>query len=564
MLDDDNAADDRAAADGDDDDDAGNDNVAAGDVADDVVAAIATLQRVAADRALLSHVDADTRIALQKVCGEIAKPDLKARKRLQKALLRAEHAARRESDMSLRKRSGIQKLRAEPVFITPPLLTSGPDVDDAIAARDDDTDDRADHDGDIGVDNGVASDVGADDGAARVLHDARVCYICKKRFSVLHSFYDQLCVPCGDENFAKRSPRYDLRGRVALITGARVKIGYHAAIMMLRNGCDVVVTTRFPHDAAARFAKEADAADWLHRLSIWGLDLRHTPSVDALARHLASTLPRLDFVIHNACQTVRRPPGFYAHLMEGEASSSTLALPAAAEATLSSWRAFAAAEQSMLGVSASAALSQLDDHASPAQLASSSSSAAASLSTLSALFPQGALDADLQQIDLRDHNSWRNTLGDTSPMELLEVMLVNAAAPFVLTSKLLPLLKRDNAGRDRHVVNVSAMEGQFYRRLKTDKHPHTNMAKAALNMLTRTSAMELYPQGIYMNAVDTGWITDEDPAHIATRKAKDHAFSPPLDIVDGAARIVDPIFDGLQTGKHQWGIFFKDYKPAPW
>jgi NAD(P)-dependent dehydrogenase (short-subunit alcohol dehydrogenase family) len=118
--------------------------------------------------------------------------------------------------------------------------------------------------------------------------------------------------------------------------------------------------------------------------------------------------------------------------------------------------------------------------------------------------------------------------------------------------------------RDRHVVNVSAMEGSLYRRRKTEKHPHTNMAKAALNMMPRTSAQECAPHGIWMNDVDTGWITDEDPAQIAARKAVDHAFNPPLDIVDGAARIVDPIFAGLGSGTHAWGIFFKDYRAAPW
>jgi NAD(P)-dependent dehydrogenase (short-subunit alcohol dehydrogenase family) len=108
------------------------------------------------------------------------------------------------------------------------------------------------------------------------------------------------------------------------------------------------------------------------------------------------------------------------------------------------------------------------------------------------------------------------------------------------------------------------MEGQFYRRWKTDKHPHTNMAKAALNMMTRTSAIDYVRDGIHMNSVDTGWVTDEDPVHHAARKQRDHGFHPPLDIVDGAARIVDPLLAGVNTGTHVWGLFLKDYKPAPW
>ena len=541
---------------------------------------LAFLESLTSDHAQLVDVDIATRVRLQTLCGQVAKPDMKARKKLQKAQAMAERGARRVADLGLRQDAGIQKLRQEPVFITPPLLMSGPAINDAV------DDGRADIDdarGDVVADDVVADldvadldgadldgadiddgdDQGHGPGPARHLHDARVCYVCKQRYTGLHHFYDQLCVPCGDENFAKREPRFDLRGKVALLTGARVKIGYHAAIMLLRNGCRVVVTTRFPADAAARFAAEKDAADWLPRLSVWGLDLRHTPSVDAVARHLASTLGRLDFIIHNACQTVRRPPGFYAHLMAAE--TSLVALPTSARRTLESWQAFvhehgSARQASLSGVSQSAALSQLGHDVDGLAL----SGDAAAVTALQSIFPAGALDADLQQIDLRQHNSWRSTLGDVPVVELLEVMLVNAAAPFVLTSKLLPLLKHDNVGRDRHVVNVSAMEGQFYRRRKTEKHPHTNMAKAALNMMTRTSAQECAPHGIWMNAVDTGWITDEDPAQIAARKAVDHAFSPPLDIVDGAARIVDPIFAGLGSGTHAWGIFFKNYRAAPW
>jgi NAD(P)-dependent dehydrogenase (short-subunit alcohol dehydrogenase family) len=183
------------------------------------------------------------------------------------------------------------------------------------------------------------------------------------------------------------------------------------------------------------------------------------------------------------------------------------------------------------------------------------------------------LDADLQQVDLRRHNSWRLRLHEVPTLELLEVLLVNATAPFVMAARLKPLMLRvpgappgtaTSGDPSRHVVMVSAMEGQFYRGKKTDKHPHTNMAKAALNMIVRTSAPDLVADGIHLNAVDTGWVTDEDPAHLAARKAEEHGFSPPLDIVDGAARVVAPIVEGFRTGRHPDGLFFKDYRPAPW
>ena len=370
-------------------------------------------------------------------------------------------------------------------------------------------------------------------------------------------FYDQLCPPCAALNFGKRTATADLRGRVAVVTGARVKIGYQAAILMLRAGCSVVACTRFPRDAARRYAREADFADWQDRLQVYGIDLRRTPSVELLAQHLAQTLPRLDFQIHNACQTVRRPPGFYAHLVDDEHAPLS-ALPAAARPLVERYEAHRAQ-------TAARAPALLTQARTEADLLASESSAE--------IFPRGVLDQNLQQVDLRTHNSWRLTLGEVPTIELLEVLLVNAAAPFVMASKLKGLMTRQPdapAGSAtsndpaKHIVMVSAMEGQFYRGHKTDKHPHTNMAKAALNMLVRTSAADYARDAIYLNAVDTGWVTDEDPAHLAARKAAAHRFTPPLDIVDGAARIVDPIFDGFRTGRHRCGFFFKDYAPTPW
>jgi hypothetical protein len=179
------------------------------------------------------------------------------------------------------------------------------------------------------------------------------------------------------------------------------------------------------------------------------------------------------------------------------------------------------------------------------------------------VFPADQTDADLQQVDLRGINSWRLPLADVPTPEMIEVQLVNSVAPFILCAKLKPLMLRDTT-EPRHIVNVSAMEGKFTRYTKTDKHPHTNMAKAALNMMTLTSAADYVRDWIYMNAVDTGWVTDEDPAALSQRKQREHDFQPPLDIVDGAARVCDPFFAGILTGEPVWGKFLKDYFPTTW
>jgi NAD(P)-dependent dehydrogenase (short-subunit alcohol dehydrogenase family) len=521
----------------------------------DVAAALRVLARVAEDRTVLARLDADTRVTLQRLAGEVARPELKARKKLQKALLRNEHRERRTRDAALRNGTGIQQLRQAPVFVAPLPELPAPGTDasgwwprlaDAAAAP-----------------SPPAAAPAGDDGPE--LAEARKCYVCKAPYRRLHPFYDQMCRACGDENHARRTATADLRGRVALVTGARVKIGYQAALLLLRTGCTVVACTRFPRDAAARYAREADFAEWKDRLSIYGVDLRHTPSIELLCQRLDATLPRLDFQLHNACQTVRRPPGFYAHLLEREHAPAS-SLPAPERELVREYEALRSAlhgEGTAAGVVSPALLSQARTDADlllPGK-------------TELDLFPRGVLDADLQQVDLRTHNSWRLQLHEVPTLELLEVLLVNATAPFVMTARLKGLMLRartapagtaTSGDPAKHVVLVSAMEGQFYREHKTDKHPHTNMAKAALNMIVRTSAPDYARDGIHLNAVDTGWVTDEDPVHLAVRKTEEHAFSPPLDIVDGAARIVAPIFEGFRTGRHDAGLFFKDYRPTPW
>jgi NAD(P)-dependent dehydrogenase (short-subunit alcohol dehydrogenase family) len=498
------------------------------------------LEAVAADRTLLAQLPEEERRRLLVAAGRAVHPETEQKRRLVKAFRKAKRRRTEAHDRSLLAGTGIRAAREAEVFTPPPrLLPAGP----------------------------------PESTPPRELQDPRSCYVCKAEYRQLHAFYDALCPACADLNYEKRFQTADLRGRVALVTGARVKIGYQAALKLLRAGATVVATTRFPHDAARRYAAEPDFAEWSGRLRIHGLDLRHSPSVEIFCSQVGRELPRLDLLVNNACQTVRRPPGFYAHLLDFEerpiealpaelrplvqahhacvrllegASAPAAEPPGESFGGLVAWRGGGAG----LGLRHSARLSQVrfgfDEGARREDL-----------------FPDGALDADLQQVDLRATNSWRLTLAEVPAPEMIEVQLVNAVAPFILCARLKPLM-RSTPRRDKHVVNVSAMEGVFSRGTKTDRHPHTNMAKAALNMLTLTSARDYVRDGIHMNAVDTGWITDEDPFLHATRKRDELGFQPPLDVVDGAARVLDPFLSGLNTGRHAYGRFFKDYAPSGW
>lgn len=505
------------------------------------------------------------------------------------------------------------------------------------------------------------------DGDPVNLPKLRSCYVCKVRYRELHQFYDQLCPSCAELNYSKRHFSVSLAGKVAVVTGSRVKIGYQTCLKLLRAGCEVVATTRFPNSAADTYRKEKDFNKWKDNLHVFGLDLRDVTGIEAFTRFLKVKYcdRGVDILINNACQTVRRPRGYYSPMLSKEQDIWSKAddahrgmLGGCVEFERLRRRLVVDQSQHEGGTPGAEAVkgkeevpllqmgldqpTEVDDGGNDGKMAAKSDDtsnddkaradaptevARASKSRSSVPFestgvshsaamtqmvvlpedvgvspsilPPGASDVNGQQLDLRTSNSWLLKMDEVSTPEMMECMLINAIAPFVLNGRLKPLMtyppdedpskESSSASQrrrpDRYIINVSAMEGKFYR-YKMPNHPHTNMAKAALNMLTRTSSEDLAKRHrVYMNSVDTGWINDENPLEKASKIAETNMFQTPIDEIDAAARVVDQIFVGVaadleedtpgekkggskgkkkQKRKKEYGKFYKDYRESEW
>lgn len=357
---------------------------------------------------------------------------------------------------------------------------------------------------------------------------SRRCYICHSPYRQVHHFYHWLCPACAEANFSRRTAVVDLTGRRALITGGRIKIGYQTALKLLRCGASVIVTTRFPRDAAIRYASEPDFEVWQDRLQIYQADFRDVPGLLRLVERFQKEVPTLEILINNAAQSVRNSAAYLDRLQNLEANV---------------W--LEANQKSLIAVGEKRGTHALVDESATRPIVATTSL---------------ALDRHGELIDEREDHSWTHQLGNVAAVDVLETLLINANAPCLLASKLKPLFLRSTFA-DRYIINVTGLDGQFTRS-KSTRHPHVNMSKAALNMLTRTAAQDYVQSGIMMNSVDTGWIT-----HVAsyTRRVerREAGFVPPLDEIDGAARIIDPIFRGMQ-GERLYGQLFRHYQPSNW
>lgn len=359
------------------------------------------------------------------------------------------------------------------------------------------------------------------------LHLPKNCYACNRSYKLAHSFYTRLCPECAEENYEKRFQNIDLKGRNVILTGGRVKVGFATALKLLRNNANVVLTTRFPALALEQFKQEEDFEKWKDNLIIYGLDLRNLNAINEFIAFYKSKFESLDILINNAAQTIKYTDEYYQPLIRKEENL-------------------------------------LDQFSSNKKVIANKTAVAAEVKSLEYGFEEKteiALSRFGQPVDNREKTSWNSTLEEISMYELVEVNLINQIAPYFLIKELKPLFFNSEFN-ERFIVNVTSSEGIFSYTNKTIFHPHTNMTKAALNMMTLTSAKEFAEDSIYMTSVDVGWISTGAKESLR-KKQFEEGYIPPLDSVDGASRIFDPIFQGI-NGKSIFGVLLKNYKVTNW
>lgn len=372
------------------------------------------------------------------------------------------------------------------------------------------------------------------------------CYICKK---IVEYNTTKMCTKCDKFNRDKRELKSDLSGKIAIVTGARIKIGYETTLKLLRNGCIVIGTTRFPEDAFKRYQNEDDYNEWSSNLSVVGLDLRYLDQVNKFVEYIKSKYKKVDILINNAAQTVRKPTHYYKHLFPAKSSNNLINFnennapkminssdPEVRQGSESDVNIMVENEFQLINANEINNISMYPTM--PCDKEEDNS-----LNNMESI---KIIDEFGERKDLRIKQSWNYKMEEISDVEFGEVQLINNISPSILVSKLKILMIKKKNELKSIIVNVTSPEGQFSS-AKNGNHVHTNMSKAALNMMTKTCANDFSRKGILMYSVDTGWITS----------VKETFIKPPLDCYDGACRILDPVF---MNGKLHHGVLYRNYK----
>jgi NAD(P)-dependent dehydrogenase (short-subunit alcohol dehydrogenase family) len=377
----------------------------------------------------------------------------------------------------------------------------------------------------------------------------RYCYECKTKIrsdKYRHVKYKSMCVLCGNINMFKRNTKSDQSGKIAIVTGGRIKIGYETALSLLKNGATVVVTSRFVDDCLERYSKEVSFDSFKDRLHIYQLNMLDEPNIKKFITYIKENFEHVDYLINNAAQTIRRPKQFYQHVIDKYLTYEDEEQIVHRDSDEILYVLNGDEGRQLFiennDIPTITDVDDCDDTEDNTQLTKDE--------VLKKLFPVNKFDEFGQQIDLRTVNSWMLELDHVELKEFVEVMVINAIGPFILCQELKDLMAHSEESSEYSwIINVTSMEGIFNWKYKPTRHPHTNMAKAALNMMTRTCGpYYLENCRIVMVGVDTGWNNSQQP--------DTYARTTPVDCKDGSARILDPIYRKLT----QHSVIYKDFK----
>ena len=425
------------------------------------------------------------------------------------------------------------------------------------------------------------------------------CYICKQKLGLdnINKFYGSLCTKCGDYNYSFRTMKLDFSGRIAIVTGGRIKIGFYIVKKLLSYGCKVITTSRFPKDTLFKFKEDPDYTLWKKNLIIYPIDFRIIQSTMNFVKYIEKNFSHIDFLINNAAQTVRRTTEYYEYLMPIEVKKLPSEdnkkiikndyLKIQKEISEEFEKDKKKNKDNSKNKNENIFKIDIQKESEKKQIINSlislinknknESDETIPLSVIASQIkimeekeqPKVAImGGDGQPYDFsKGKNSWNFELDEIPLEEFIEVQIINAWTPYYLCSKLKPMMMK-SPFPDKYIVNVTAVEGIF-NHFKRSTHVHTNMAKAALNMLTRTCAKYLEKNGIYMTCVDTGWVSHMNEMNkIIENETKDYSeyemATVPLDELDGAMRVLHPIIEGIKNKKYFSGILLKDYIKSKW